>query len=280
MAGVFCHFFFIQAAVLFSLVSSGFQELWDAQPGHYPIGTVEVDGARYEHVGEGYCREIGMKIPDGYYTALNNLVAQPNVIAGPPAPRRGLADIPAKLSIPLRPLEPSKPKTQQPKAVKVKRRKAQMSRTISVQPDVLPYSFLESSEWRSNELPFKRKRDPEAEAIKEWQEESAKSCAKHCSSNSNCGAYAVDQDRCTIYLKVNAPAPEGWSNFIERAAVREGPAVVQQTNGAYGVDCWTKLDGAEDPQEYMGAIVCFSFAAIVVMVAIVAIWTVRRHIMD
>jgi len=268
----FVMFVFIQAAVLLSLVSSGFQELWDAQPGHYPIGTVEVDGSRYEHVGEGYCREIGMRIPDGYYTALNNLVAPPNVIAEPPAPRRGL--VPAKISAPFKPTMP------RPQAAAVKRRKAQRSRSISVQPDVLPYSFLESGEWRSDMHPFKRKRDPEAEALEEWRRQSAQSCAKHCSSNSNCGAYAVDQDRCTIYLKVTGRAPEGWSNFIERVTDSIGPAVVQQTNGAYGVDCWGKLDGREDPHEYMGAVVCFFFATIVLMVAVLFTWTVRKHVLD
>jgi len=274
---VFCvMFFFIQAAVLLSLLSSGFQNLWDAQPDNYPMGSVEVDGSHYEHVGEGYCREIGMTIPDGYYTALNNLVASPYVVAEPLAPRRGsiAAGIAAKVPAPF------KPKTSRPNAAAVKQRKAQSPRSISVQPDVLPYSFLESGEWRSDMHPFKRKRDPEAEALEEWRRQSAQSCAKHCSSNSNCGAYAVDPEKCTIYLKVSGRAPEGWADFIEHAPVHHAPAVVQQTNGAYGVDCWGKLDGLADPHEYMGAIVCFSFAAIVFMVAVMPIWTVRKHVLD
>lgn len=265
-------FIFIQTMVLLSLLSSGSQELYDAQPDHYPIGATEVDGSHYEHVGEGYCREIGMKIPDGYYTALNNLVAAPNVVAEPPAQRlrQIVAGTPEKISSPFHPKPPRR------KA----RRKTQRSRSISVQPRVLPYSFLETGERRSDELPFKKTPDPEAEALEEWHEESSQTCAKHCSSNSNCGAYAVDADKCTIYLKVKGQAPEGWQNFIERPEKREGPAVVQTTNGAYGVDCFSKLDGHADPHEYMGAFVCFLFAAIVFMVAVLAIWQLRKHVLD
>eukprot|EP00419_Tripos_fusus_P002647 CAMPEP_0172683368 /NCGR_PEP_ID=MMETSP1074-20121228/18801_1 /TAXON_ID=2916 /ORGANISM="Ceratium fusus, Strain PA161109" /LENGTH=480 /DNA_ID=CAMNT_0013502205 /DNA_START=380 /DNA_END=1822 /DNA_ORIENTATION=+ len=263
-------FVLIQAAVLVSLVSSGLGELWDAQADHYPYGTVEVNGSHYEHVGVGYCRELGMKIPDGYYTALSNLVAPPNIAAEPPAPRRGLAV--AKISA------PRNAKAPRSNAAAAKRKKAQSSsRSISVQPDVLPYSFLET---RSDLNPLKKKRDPEAAALEEWHHDSEQTCAKHCSSNPNCGAYAVDQDKCTIYLKVAGQAPQGWSDFIERAAAHQGPAVVQQTNGAYGVDCWGKLDGQEDPHEYMGALVCFSFAAIVFMVAVVAIWQLRKHVLE
>lgn len=274
----FVMFIFIQAAVMTCLIMSGCQELYDAQADHYPIGSVEVGGAHFEHVGVGYCREIGMETPDGYYTALSKLVAPPNLEAGPPRQRqrRALAVADTPEAIP----EVFEPKATKPKAAAVKRKKAKRSRSISVQPDVLPYSFLETFEHRSHGLPFTRERDPEEIALEEWHKDSAKACAKHCASVENCGAYAVDQDRCTIYLKVAAKSPEGWSDFIERAAKRDAPAVVEQTNAAYGVDCWKKLDGEEDPHEYMGAIVCFTFAAIVLVVAIVFIYQIRRHVSD
>lgn len=66
-------FVLVQATVVALLLGSAWQEALDSQPHRFPADAVKVSLDHYQSIGEGYCREDGMRRPDGYYGPLANL---------------------------------------------------------------------------------------------------------------------------------------------------------------------------------------------------------------
>lgn len=241
-------FVVVHLVLLTLLLSSAARELGDTMPyrehpNDLKPGTLLVDQAHYQGLGEGYCRDDSMQRPECYWVEWKVFSPQ-KTSTGPPRHR------------------PRKAKGLSVDPVQSPRHAAQKhSAFLSVSTNFTSQIMLTGDVWTPA---WMTQKDP-------WPKHYIDVCARHCSSSSNCIGFSVDPEFCSIYNSEYTKAPTTWqqapiAHDTARSSSMRRTARIVQTNTHELATCWSKQDMKGEPQDIMGVIVCVSHAFIVAFI--------------